>query len=993
MTKKITVTISFLLLLFQLTTTVAFAANGSVKGKALDATTKEPLAFSNLFLLNTSWGASADQDGDYSITNIPPGKYTLRATYVGYKTIEVAIEIKSGGVTVQDFLLEPESIEGETVVITGQAEGQVQAINEQLQSIQVKNVVSAARIKELPDANAAESVGRLPGVSLIRTGGEGSKVVIRGLSPQFNQITIDGVEMTSNVASANNLTSTDKANADQEIAANTLGDRAADLSMISSNMLGGIEVIKAITPDMDATLIGGVVNFGMRKATKSRPTRIFEGSEYPLVEIISQGRYTELKNNKDDYLFTGSIEQRFFDESFGVFLQGTTEKRNLSSNELGASYNLLDKTHGDAGIPVLSSLTLTDVLRDRERNNFTAVFDYQHSTGEIGFMNLYSASKTDATNRSQEIINDGGAGDLWYSANDTRNETDVLTNLLSIKQDLPIFHVDLKLSHSYSESTNPEDLYFNFWQNDAGLANKGDLNKVHPSVLAKMAVPDPESTNMDIIQTSETFQRERSYTGSLDLQTEIRFSELLSSKIKFGGSYQYRKRSYNYNQYSGSQLYSGGAEIVSKMLSAFPQLNSQGGQLNTLVFADDYDYGEFLDGEYSMAYPSLDVDLMRQVIPFIKGVSTKEGYRLNILGSMVNDYDGNERKSAVYGMFTLKIGNEITIVPGVRYQNLTTEYTAVRGEVVPGGIQGGEATETQSHGYWLPMVHLRYEPLDWLQIHFAYTNTLNYPDYSTITPRYLIGQGFIAYNNYRLKPARSENFDLVASIYSNEIGLVSINGFKKTIQDLIFATRTYTSDFSAYPDLPQKTNQLYQFDTYINNPIDIDVYGIESDWQTRFWYLPDPFSGLVFSINYTHIFSEASYPKSEIIIEYDEEGNSVTTVNDTSYSTRLLNQPNDILNLSLGYDYEGFSARVSMLYMDNIFKRPDFWMQNRVNSDKFTRWDLSVKQTLPWYGIQIYFNLNNITGAMDVDINQKNSFPASEQHYGMTGDLGVRFRL
>ena len=90
---------------------------------------------------------------------------------------------------------------------------------------------------------------------------------------------------------------------------------------------------------------------------------------------------------------------------------------------------------------------------------------------------------------------------------------------------------------------------------------------------------------------------------------------------------------------------------------------------------------------------------------------------------------------------------------------------------------------------------------------------------------------------------------------------------------------------------------------------------------------------------------------------------------------------------------EGFAARISMLYQDNVFKKPDFWMQNRVNSAKYTRFDLSVRQVLPWYGIQIYFNLNNLTNEKDIDINQKTSFPASEDHYGMSGDLGLRFRL
>jgi hypothetical protein len=291
------------------------------------------------------------------------------------------------------------------------------------------------------------------------------------------------------------------------------------------------------------------------------------------------------------------------------------------------------------------------------------------------------------------------------------------------------------------------------------------------------------------------------------------------------------------------------------------------------------------------------------------------------------------------------------------------------------------------------MVHLRYKPLDWLQIHFAYTNTLNYPDYSTITPRYLIGTGFVSYNNWRIKPATSENFDLVAAIHSNEIGLLTINGFKKRIKDLIFFSKRYLTDFSAYPDLPQAGGLLYEFNTYINNPNAIDVLGIETEWQTHFWYLPQPFTGLVLNINYTHIFSEASYPKTIVNTIYNEDGTFTQTINDTTYKTRLLNQPNDIVNLVLGYDFEGFSARVSMLFQDNIFKQPDFWMQNRVNSAKYTRWDLSVKQELPWFGLQLFFNINNITGENELDVNQKTGFPANEQRYGMSADLGLRIKI
>ena len=78
------------------------------------------------------------------------------------------------------------TIEGEEVTVTAQARGKMDAINKQLNSSSIVNIVSADRIQELPDAKAAESVARVPGVSIKREGGEGNKVVIRGVSPKYN---------------------------------------------------------------------------------------------------------------------------------------------------------------------------------------------------------------------------------------------------------------------------------------------------------------------------------------------------------------------------------------------------------------------------------------------------------------------------------------------------------------------------------------------------------------------------------------------------------------------------------------------------------------------------------------------------------------------------------------------------------------------------------------------------------------------------------------
>ena len=277
--------ILLLLFVFSLVETNLFAAStGGIKGTIIDAQTEDVLPFTNVILMGTSMGAAADFDGNYSIKNITPGTYTVRAKYIGYKQEEVTVEVKEGKTIICDFALSPESVLGDTLIVTAQAEGQMAAINEQLTSIPIKNVVSAAKIQELPDANAAESVGRLPGVSIIRTGGEGARVVVRGLSPQYNRVTIDGVELPSNFTSNDPNDHKTEWFIGSKDQLSLSGDRSTDLSMISSNMLGGIEVIKAITPDMDATAIGGVINFSMRKAYKNKLNK-------PRFEVLSQGSY------------------------------------------------------------------------------------------------------------------------------------------------------------------------------------------------------------------------------------------------------------------------------------------------------------------------------------------------------------------------------------------------------------------------------------------------------------------------------------------------------------------------------------------------------------------------------------------------------------------------------------------------------------------------------------------------------------------------------
>ena len=148
-------------------------------------------------------------------------------------------------------------------------------------------------------------------------------------------------------------------------------------------------------------------------------------------------------------------------------------------------------------------------------------------------------------------------------------------------------------------------------------------------------------------------------------------------------------------------------------------------------------------------------------------------------------------------------------------------------------------------------------------------------------------------------------------------------------------------------------------------------------------------SGLVLNVNYTHIFSGAKYPYT--ITRRGVYPTFQPSYVDTFYTDRLLDQPDDIVNLSVGYDYQGLSAVASMIYQSNVFNGTNFWPELRSYKSSYLRWDAVIKQDLPWYNIQVYLDLNDLNGASDIYVVQANGFPTSQSSYGMTADLGLRW--
>ena len=371
---------------------------------------------------------------------------------------------------------------------------------------------------------------------------------------------------------------------------------------------------------------------------------------------------------------------------------------------------------------------------------------------------------------------------------------------------------------------------------------------------------------------------------------------------------------------------------------------------------------------------------------------------VNQTTSILWDYGGDEDYSANYAMLDLEIGSKLNVIAGARIEKNNTQYQSYQGWASMNEalvFLGDSSWDSRKNEFLLPALFLRYKPFSWLNIRFAKTNTLTRPNYTDILPLYYVSTGSqsIDYRNTGLEPGKSENLDFSIAFNQKHLGLFSIARFEKNISGLIYSSgRRYVDDPIKYGLTDNLKN--YIINSYkTNNPYAVKLRGWEFDYQTRFWYLPGTLSGLVLNANYTVTESAVKYPRTEIHYEIDFGPPLVAqTMNiDSFYVDRLIDQPNEIFNVSIGYDYKGFSGRLSVLSKSNVFMRTNFWPTLRETTDDYTRWDLSVKQKLPVKGLEVFLNISNITEAIDKNRYRSGNSLTSEQHYGKTIDLGFRY--
>jgi TonB-dependent receptor len=340
-----------------------------------------------------------DDHGQFRITDVLAGEYTLNVSYVGLAVSNVPVVVQAGQETNANPVLQVASQVDQVIVSAERLQGEAEAINIERTAENIVQVLPSKVITSLPNTNIADAVGRLPSVTLERDEGEGKYVQIRGTEPRLSNVTINGVNVPSPESNVRNI----------------------KLDVIPADLVDRIEVNKTLSANQDADAIGGSVNL-VTKSPGERPTISFAGL----------GGYTPIQGGRSLYAFCGALGQRFgADKKLGALLGLTYDHNNRGIDDIEPSQTAVPVSDGTPtgtrNIAVVNGLDTREYQYYRSRYGFAGGLDYRLSPGssayirglfsdfhDFGTTSVYSYNPGTALTQSGAVTTFDNTGNMQY---------------------------------------------------------------------------------------------------------------------------------------------------------------------------------------------------------------------------------------------------------------------------------------------------------------------------------------------------------------------------------------------------------------------------------------------------------------------------------------------------------------------------------------------------------------------------------------------------
>lgn len=394
--------ISFFILLCCLCWNV-FAAEYQIKGVVIDKSTRQPLEFVNVLVVGLGIGASTDANGNFLITQVPPGIYRLQASFLGYKT-ELTPEYRVNHVTPYvQIELEEENASLNEVVVTASP---FQKVPESPVSLRV---IGLQEIEKAPGANRdiSKVVQNYPGVAFSPIGYR-NDLIVRGGGPSENRFYLDGVE----IPNINHFS--------------TQGASGGPVGLIDADLIRSVKFYSGAFPADKGNALSSVLDFSLRDGDMERNSlkATLGASE---VSLSSNGYI----GNKTSYLV--SVRQSYLQALFKIlglpFLPAYTDAsfkiktRFDSHNELTLlGLGGIDRMKLNLGIEGEDAEYMLSYLPEINQETYTVGGVYRH----------YSQRHVQSIVLSQSYLNNRN---VKYRDNDESSEENLTLRLGSIEQE------------------------------------------------------------------------------------------------------------------------------------------------------------------------------------------------------------------------------------------------------------------------------------------------------------------------------------------------------------------------------------------------------------------------------------------------------------------------------------------------------------------------------------------------------------------------------
>lgn len=851
---------------------VSWAQNsGNISGKITDAEGSFSLPGATITLDQNNRYTISDQIGNFQFLNVPEGTYTVKVHYIGFQPSEQEVTVSNGSNSVVNFVLSTESNELETISIVGDIlRGQAKALNQQKTNPNISNVISADQIGRFPDANVGDVLKRVAGITMQNDQGEARNIIIRGMAPHLNSVTLNGDRIPS--AEGDN--------------------RNVQMDLIPSDMISTIQVNKTLTPDMDADAIGGSVNLITRAAPNGER-----------ISATVAGGYAPIRD-KGNYTLGMVYGNRFFDNKLGAIFSASYNSNNFGSDNVEAVWTRWNEDGNQ--LDYIEELDIRKYDVQRVRRSFSLALDYEINENHRLYAKGIYNWRDDRENRFRsryrgiEPVFDGSGNLLGYEGairnqtkggiDDSRNKNTRLEDQRVQNYSLGGEHllgssVDFDWSANYSSASEdrPNERYIEFHNRGLDFSFNGNPNKPLYTVLGSNNVEDYDLRN---ITANHDYTKEEEIGFRANVRFPFSVIEDQKGRIRTGVRARIKEKVRDNIFYSYDEL-AGTINTMADVPTSF--FSGEKWQAGSQYVPGTFASAEYL-GSLALDNPAL---FDRELVP--------DEY-------LAKNYKAKENILATYVRWDQDFNDKLSMIAGVRVENTSIDYTG--NHILDEEDLVGTVNNKHDYTNILPSLAFKYDVQEDLILRAAFSTALARPNYYALVPyvNVISDDNEIQAGNPELDATYSYNFDVMAEKYFKSVGIISAGAFYKNLKDFIYTYRTnntYSHDnFAA--DFPELSNPIpvgesnWSF-VQQRNGESVNVYGFEVAAQRQLDFLPGKFlKGFGVYLNYTYTKSEAKG-----ITNDDGEERSGLGLPGTA--------PH-MFNASLSWENDRFSARISLNY-------------------------------------------------------------------------------